>query len=93
MTDVDRSSAGRLMASTALLKNLETKVKWFLKVIKHANFCGKHIFNSLLPRFFQVHILQMFQEQRIKLVKMINFFNTFKLSTTLPSFRFLSVIA
>ena len=27
-------------------------MKWFRKVIKHANFCGKHICNSLLPKFF-----------------------------------------
>ena len=42
--------------------NADQKVKCFLKVHKHANFCGKHIFNYLLSQvFIHVHILQIFR--------------------------------
>ena len=40
--------------------NADQKVKCFLKVHKHTNFCGKHIFNFLFSQvFIQVHILQI----------------------------------
>ena len=61
--------------------NADQKVKCFLKGHKHTDFCRKHIFNFLFPKFiFQVHILQIFQfsppenaSYTQKLIKIINF--------------------
>ena len=42
--------------------NADQKVKWFLEVHKHTNFCAKPIFNCLFRQvFILIHILEIFR--------------------------------
>ena len=70
------------IGTSARLKSdkVDQKVKWFLKVLKHTNFCGKHIHNILFPqvlfiqfyKFFDFHLPENESESQ-KLINITHF--------------------
>ena len=77
------------------------KQNGFWKFIKHANFCGKHIFNYFFPKFvfkFASYKYFEFRPWKWELTSEIDRNNSLlqhseAFSTILPSFRFLPVLA